>query len=55
MINSAKEFVLQRICVFASQVFDPNSDSQVVNILKSKIQYTFTAKTFNERVFIFYR
>jgi DNA polymerase I-like protein with 3'-5' exonuclease and polymerase domains len=36
VINTAKEFVLQRIYTFASQVFDPNSDSQVVGILKSK-------------------
>ncbi|WP_421850423.1 hypothetical protein [Marinomonas sp.] len=36
MINTAKEFVLQRICIFASQTFDPNSDSQVVGLLKSK-------------------
>ncbi len=36
MIHTAKEFVLQRICTFASQVFDPNSDSQVVGILKNQ-------------------
>lgn len=36
MINTAKEFLLERICIFTSQAFDPNSDSQVVGILKSK-------------------
>lgn len=36
MINTAKEFVLQRICTFAREVFDPNSDSQVVGILKNQ-------------------
>ncbi|MBD5771500.1 hypothetical protein [Marinomonas colpomeniae] len=36
MINTAKEFLLQRIYAFTSQAFDPNSDPQVTGVLKSK-------------------
>ncbi|MCB5162217.1 hypothetical protein [Marinomonas algarum] len=36
MIHSTKEFLLQRICIFANQTFDPNSDKQVVSLLKSR-------------------
>ncbi|NLQ17883.1 hypothetical protein HGG82_09610 [Marinomonas sp. M1K-6] len=32
----AKDFILQRILIFTNQTFDPNSDSQVIQVLKSK-------------------
>lgn len=31
-----KAFILQRICNFAGQEFDPNSDEQVEDILRKK-------------------
>lgn len=33
---SNKEFLLQRICVFAGQEIDPSCDQQVIEILRSK-------------------
>ena len=32
-----KEFIHQRICIFLGQEIDPNSDAQVVHILKEKL------------------
>jgi len=31
-----KEFAHQRICIFSGKEIDPNSDEQVINILKDK-------------------
>ncbi len=31
-----KKFLLERICIFAGQEFDPDSDTQVKDILRSK-------------------
>lgn len=31
-----KDFILQRICVFAGKDIDPNSDQQVVDMLRNK-------------------
>ena len=31
-----KEFILKRICVYAGKEFDPNSDQQVQQVLRSK-------------------
>jgi len=36
MVTDNKDFFLKRICIFAGQIIDPNSDSQVIAILKSK-------------------
>jgi DNA polymerase I-like protein with 3'-5' exonuclease and polymerase domains len=33
---SSKDFILQRICVFAGREFDPLVDKQVVEVLRSK-------------------
>ncbi len=33
---ASKEFILQRICIYAGQIIDPNSDSQVEEILLRK-------------------
>lgn len=33
---NSKEFALQRICIFAGKDIDPNSDEQVVDILRHK-------------------
>ena len=35
-MDSNKEFIRSRICVFAGQTIDPNSDLQVTEILRSK-------------------
>ncbi len=31
-----KAFILQRICIFAGKEFDPNSDEQVIKIMRDK-------------------
>jgi DNA polymerase I-like protein with 3'-5' exonuclease and polymerase domains len=31
-----KEFILQRICIFSGTEIDPNTEEQVINILKEK-------------------
>lgn len=31
-----KDFILQRICIFAGQEFDPNSDKEVADVLRKK-------------------
>lgn len=31
-----KDFILQRICIFAGEAFDPNSDEKVKSILLSR-------------------
>lgn len=31
-----KEFILKRICIYAGKEFDPNSDQQVQQVLRSK-------------------
>ncbi|WP_372739957.1 hypothetical protein [Neptunomonas sp.] len=31
-----KAFILQRICIFAGREFDPDSDEQVVEVLRDK-------------------
>ncbi|WP_051222231.1 hypothetical protein [Neptunomonas japonica] len=31
-----KEFILQRICIFSGKEFDPDSDEQVVEVLRDK-------------------
>lgn len=31
-----KDFILQRICIFSGKEIDPNSEQQVINILKDK-------------------
>jgi len=31
-----KEFILQRICIFSGQEVDPNSEEQVVELLREK-------------------
>lgn len=33
---ASKDFILQRICVYAGTEFDPNVDKQVVDVLRSK-------------------
>lgn len=33
---SSKEFILQRLCIFAGREFDPLADKQVVDILRTK-------------------
>jgi DNA polymerase I-like protein with 3'-5' exonuclease and polymerase domains len=33
---ATKAFILQRICVFAGQEFDPNSDEEITNVLRDK-------------------
>lgn len=33
---SSKDFILQRICIFAGREFDPLVDKQVVEVLRSK-------------------
>ena len=33
---ASKAFILQRICIFAGKEFDPNSDEQVNEVLRSK-------------------
>lgn len=37
MENTNKSFLLERICIFAGQKFDPDSDSQVQDILRRKL------------------
>jgi len=37
MTTVNKDFVLQRICNFAGQEFDPNSDAQVEEVLRRKL------------------
>ena len=36
MIDSNKDFIHQRICIFAGKTFDPNSDTEVKSVLRSK-------------------
>jgi DNA polymerase I-like protein with 3'-5' exonuclease and polymerase domains len=31
-----KAFILQRICIFAGKEFDPDSDEQVIEVLRDK-------------------
>ncbi|MGY8872346.1 MAG: hypothetical protein ACKVJE_18085 [Pseudomonadales bacterium] len=31
-----KAFILQRICIFAGREFDPDSDEQVIEVLRDK-------------------
>ena len=31
-----KDFILQRICIFSGKEIDPNSEEQVINILRDK-------------------
>ena len=31
-----KDFILQRICIFSGKEIDPNSEDQVINLLKDK-------------------
>jgi len=31
-----KDFILQRICIFSGKEVDPNSEEQVINILREK-------------------
>jgi len=33
-----KDFILQRIHIFAGEEFDPNNDMQVINMLKEKFE-----------------
>ncbi|SFD31494.1 hypothetical protein SAMN02745724_04170 [Pseudoalteromonas denitrificans DSM 6059] len=44
-----KDFILQRICIFSEKEIDPNSDEQVINILKDKFNiYLPQRQTLNE-------
>lgn len=36
MITTSKEFVKSRICIFAGKIIDPDSDAQVVDVLRYK-------------------
>ncbi len=36
MSSESKDFILQRICIYAGREFDPNVDKQVVEILRSR-------------------
>ena len=36
MVDINKEFVLKRICIYAGATIDPNSDQQVVGLLRGK-------------------
>jgi DNA polymerase I-like protein with 3'-5' exonuclease and polymerase domains len=31
-----KDFILQRICIYAGRQFDPNNDKQVAEVLRSR-------------------
>jgi DNA polymerase I-like protein with 3'-5' exonuclease and polymerase domains len=33
---TGKEFIVQRICIFAGRAVDPSSDAQVVELLRDK-------------------
>lgn len=33
---ATKDFILQRICIYAGKEFDPTVDKQVVDVLRSK-------------------
>lgn len=44
-----KDFILQRICIYAGQEIDPNIDKQVVEVLRSKFNVHLPQRaSFNE-------
>jgi DNA polymerase I-like protein with 3'-5' exonuclease and polymerase domains len=46
---SEKEFLLQRICIFAGKTIDPNSDQQVEEMLRNKFNIHLPQRrSFNE-------
>ncbi|SMF20080.1 hypothetical protein SAMN02745866_01244 [Alteromonadaceae bacterium Bs31] len=36
MTAGEKSFIHERICIFAGKTFDPNSDTEVADVLRSK-------------------
>ena len=36
MVNASKDYIHQRICIFAGQTFDPDSDAEVEAVLRRK-------------------
>jgi len=46
---SNKDFILQRLCVYAGKEFDPNSDQQVAEVLRNKFNIHLPQRpSFNE-------
>lgn len=44
-----KDFILQRICIFSGKEIDPNSEEQVINILREKFNIRLPqSRTLNE-------